>query len=224
MKRYQFKKIFFVLVALFCLLWAGYKLFFYLDRQAEVKAVEQHRQQTRLSNTEIALLQEGDFILRRGFGFFSDYVAEKLNSGTIDVTHAGILVKKEGSWQVIHSLSSDVSETDGVQIQPLDDFLAYSMPGKLIVTRVKGCTVQHGNHISAKASSYLEQNIPFDHNGNFDDDSELFCTELIWKILEKDLQYSKLPQGRDKREQFFYSMMPMYDAAYFDIIINQYGK
>lgn len=224
MKRYRFKKLLFGLMALFCLLLVAYKLFFYFDKESEIKAVAKNRQYTRLNTQELALIREGDFILRRGFGFFSDYVATKLNSGTVDVTHAGIVIKKDDRWQVVHALSSDVSDTDGVQVQSLNDFLAHSQPGKIIITRAKGTTAAFGNRVAAKAQSYLNCNIPFDHEGNYDDDSELFCTELIWKILEKDLMHSKLPRQKEQRKQFFYSMMPMYNTKYFDIIINQHTQ
>lgn len=224
MKRYHVKKISFIVIALFCLLSAAYKLFFYLDKESEHKAVDINRKHTRLTAEELGHIREGDFILRRGFGFFSDYVATKLNSGPVDVTHAGIIIKSGGQWQVIHALSSNVSGTDGVQVQPLDDFLSYSVPGKIIITRAKGCDIDFGRRVATKAQNYLNKNIPFDHKGNYDDDSELFCTELIWKILEKDLSFSELPHEQGQRKQFFYSMMPMYNSSYFDIIINQYSK
>lgn len=218
------KRLFFVLVVLFCLLAAVYKSFFYFDSRAEQSAVKQHEQVTRLTSGEMAKLREGDFILRRGFGFFSDYVATKLNSGPVDVTHAGIIIKQNGVWQVVHSLSSDVSNVDGMQIQSLDDFLNYSVPGKIIITRAKGGTAILGNKIAVKAKEYLNLHLPFDHQGKYDDDSSLFCTELIWKILEKDLHHSILPQEKEERKQFFYSMMPMYNSQYFDIVINQYSS
>lgn len=224
MRRYRIKKLIFIVIALFCLLLAAYRLFFYFDKKSELKAVSQNRQHTRLNPEERKLIREGDFILRRGFGFFSDYVATRLNSGPVDVTHAGILIKTNGCWQVVHSLSSDVSGTDGVQLQPLDDFLTYSVPGKIIITRAKGCDAGFGHQVAEKAQNYLNRNISFDHKGEYDDDSELFCTELIWKILEKDLKHSVLPQNQEERKQFFYSMMPMYSTDYFDIIINQFTQ
>src|SRR5690606_6025738 len=128
-----------VLFLLFLALWQG---FFYLDRKSEEKAVKMHRAVTRLDEHDFGLLREGDFILRRGFGFFSDMIARRLNDSSIDVTHAGILVLKDGEWHVIHSLSSDVTPVDGMQIQDLKTFLHYSMPGKIIVTRTKNASFE----------------------------------------------------------------------------------
>ena len=222
-KHYQTKRILFVLVMLFCFLIGGYKLFFYLDHRSEISEQIKNKDITRLSKKELSLIKEGDFILRRGFGFFSDYVSTNLNDGPlIDVTHAGIITKQNDTLFVIHSLSSDVSEIDGVQKQPLSDFLQYSAPHKIIITRLKNADSICGKNITNRAKYYLEQKIPFDHHGNYDDIKELYCTEMIWRILETDLKMVNLPTEAEKRKKLFYSMMPMYNTDYFDIIINQY--
>ena len=218
------KKIFLSLAVVFCFVLLCYKAFFYFDHQSETKSVAQNQAVTRLNPAELVKLQEGDFILRRGFGFFSDYISTTLNQGIIDVTHAGIIVKRDSKWYVIHALSSDVTDVDGVQIQPLNAFLYYSAPGKIIVTRAKNANAATGKKIAQLAEGYLKKQIPFDHNGTIDDDTELFCTELIWKILEKDLQYSTIPTEAQARKTFFYTMTPMYSTDYFDIIINQYEQ
>jgi len=207
---------------LFCLLFLAYKAFFYFDHKSEEKEIAENIHITRLTPDEIAVIEEGDFILRRGFGFFSDYISKNLNDSLIDVTHAGIIVRRDGILHVIHSLSSDVTNIDGLQIQTLDEFLKYSAPGKIIITRSKNCPPETRHKIAMLAESYLEKKVPFDHNGNFDDCNELFCTELIWQILEKDLHCVMLPTEAKARKDFFYSMTPMYNTDYFDIKINQY--
>lgn len=218
------KKLFLFLVVLFCFMLTGYKVFFYLDHQSEQKEIIQNKAVSRLSDLELSSIQEGDFILRRGFGYFSDYIASSLNMGNVDVTHAGIIVKQHNKWFVIHSLSSDVSDIDGVQIQELSQFLNYSTPGKIIITRAKNSDKSLGKRLAQRAYVYLAKNIPFDHDGDFNDSSKLFCTELIWQILEKDLHRAALPTDADARKKFFHSMAPMYSTEYFDIVINQYGN
>lgn len=221
-KHYQVKRIMYTLIMLFLFTIGCYKVFVYADGAEEKKLIALYQNTSRLSNKEITLIKEGDFILRRGFGYFSDIIATKLNNGKYDITHAGIIVKKNDSLFVLHSLSSDVSKVNGVQMQPLDTFLKYSSPGKIIITRVKNSTDCLGSEIAAKALCYLNKNIPFDEKGNFDDHSAFFCTELIWHILEKDLKCFKLPQGYAERKKHFYSVENMYNDNYFDIIINQF--
>ncbi|MFP9116312.1 YiiX/YebB-like N1pC/P60 family cysteine hydrolase [Flavobacterium sp. RNTU_13] len=212
------------ITAVFLLCLGMYKAFLLADHHAENREIKRHKTTTRLSATERELLHEGDFILRRGFGYFSDFIAGNLNDGKKDVTHAGILVKQNGKWCVIHALSSDVSEIDGMQLQPLNDFLHYSAPGKIIVTRSKHASATVGKAIAIRAQVYLNKHIPFDHSGTIDNDSALFCTELIWQILEKDLHRVTLPNTAYERKAFFHSMQPMYSTKYFDIVIDQYQK
>lgn len=216
------KKIIWILVVLFCFTLFAYKSFFYLDHASEQKAIVLNGSVTRLSNSEISKIHEGDFILRRGFGYFSDYIASSLNDGVTDVTHAGIIVKRGNVFYVIHSLSSDVSDIDGMQIQPLTEFLKYSAPGKIIITRAGNSDAEFGKKVAQQAEIYLAKKIPFDHNGDIDNSSKLFCTELIWQILEKDLAFSNLPTEVTERKKFFHSMTPMYSTNYFDIVVNQY--
>ncbi|KQS50262.1 MULTISPECIES: YiiX/YebB-like N1pC/P60 family cysteine hydrolase [Flavobacterium] len=216
------KKFIFYTAMLFVLGIIAYKLFFYFDKKSEQKAILKNEAITRLSEDELSKIEEGDFILRRGFGFFSDYISKELNSGPIDVTHAGIIIKRNDSLYVVHSLSSDVTDVDGLQLQPLKEFLKYSFPNKIIVTRAKNCDKKMGAQISQLAQKYLAMHIPFDHKGDFDDDTKFFCTEMIWKILEKDLHSVTLPTEAAARKKFFFSMTPMYDTQYFDIKINQY--
>jgi len=222
-KHRMIKKIFFGIAVLFCILILAYKAFFYFDSKSEQREIALNKDVTRLTADEMAQLQEGDIILRRGFGFFSDYISENLNDGGgVDVTHAGIIVRHNGSFHVIHSLSSDVTKIDGMQIQPLETFLEYSAPGKIIVTRAKNTDAATGIKIAKLAESYLGRHIPFDHKGHFDDCNELFCTELVWQILEKDLHCINIPTEPEARKSFFYSMVPMYSTEYFDIKINQF--
>lgn len=216
------KKIILYLVVLFFMAFSAYKLFFYFDKKAEQEEIVKNKSVTRLSVKELSNIKEGDFILRRGFGFFSDYISKKLNDSSIDVTHAGIIVKKNDSLFVIHSLSSDVTMIDGMQIQPLQEFLNYSFPNKIIITRLKNSDSTTGKEISKLAQKYLALHIPFDHHGNFDDDKQFYCTEMIWKILERDLKKVTIPTETEARKKFFYSMTPMYDTIYFDIKVNQY--
>ncbi len=216
------KKVVFLLGIFLLLLWGGFHFFFWIDRKQEAKLIRQNYQTARLTKADIAQLQEGDIILRRGYGFFSDLIANKLNDSIFDVTHSGILYLKGEQWRVIHTLSSDASDTDGMQEQALSEFLRHSMPEKIIVVRVKNSNKEQRKQIVTRAAYYLAKKVPFDRIGTFDEPSKMYCTELIWQILETDLRLISLPKNQKERESVFYSMTGTYDTTYFDIIINKY--
>jgi len=71
---------------LFLLLWGGFRLFFWVDTLQEKKQVAHNSSIIRLTPEQLALLEEGDIILRRGYGFFSDIISQKLNDSIFDVT------------------------------------------------------------------------------------------------------------------------------------------
>ena len=209
---------------LFLLLWGGFRLFFWVDTLQEKKQVAHNSSIIRLTPEQLALLEEGDIILRRGYGFFSDIISQKLNDSIFDVTHSAILYRENNKWRVIHSLSSDVSPIDGMQSQSLNDFLRHSMPEKLLVVRPKKITPEQGKEIVSRAKYYLSLKIPFDHIGTIDEPSKLDCSELIYQILDHDLHLVSFPTEYKKRKEAFYTMRTLYDPQYFEIIINTYPK
>lgn len=204
------------------LIYLCFKLFFYFDKLEEQKLVQKNSNIERLSQKDLAKLQTGDVILRRGYGFFSDIISKKLNNSVFDVTHAGILHKNGKNWKVIHSLSSKVSDFNGVQEQNLQDFLFHSMPNKLLIVRVKDISSENQQEIVKRAQFYLKKQIPFDENGIIDNTDALYCTELIWQILDNDLKIINLPRENPQRKEIFYSMKSMYDENYFKIVVNRY--
>jgi hypothetical protein len=215
-------KILYFIIGVFLLITVGIKLFFYLDSLEEKREVKNNLRHTRISRTDIAKIQEGDFILRRGFGYFSDIIASQLNQAPFDVTHAGILVIENGKWAVVHSLSSDVSKIDGIQIQYLDEFLKYSQPNTIVVTRFKSPATNTNYQISALAKYHLKKNIPFDNKGDFEDSTSMYCTELILHILNKDLKVLEIDKTKQEKNDFLFTMKKMYDTNYFKLVVNTY--
>ncbi|GIM51541.1 YiiX/YebB-like N1pC/P60 family cysteine hydrolase [Capnocytophaga cynodegmi] len=223
MKKYLIKgTLFFSFFLLF--LWGSFHFFFWVDRNQESKLIRQNQKIARFSQEDLKKIQQGDIILRRGYGFFSDLIAKKLNDSVFDVTHSGILYLKDDKWWVIHSLSSDTSDTDGMQEQSLNQFLKRSMPEKIIIVRPKNITKEQGQQIVNQAKYYLQKKVPFDRMGVIDEPSQMYCTELIWQILGNDLKLISLPKDNGKRKDLFYSMKGTYNPKYFDIVINKYPK
>lgn len=220
--KIKVKKIFFLLMSFCFFLWIFYRSILFFDQQEEKKIVENHQKITRISLDEQDKLQEGDIILRRGYGFFSDLIAKKFQNDLYELTHAGIICKNENQWAVIHSLSSEVSDFSGVQIQKLSDFLRHSTPKKILIVRLKNSTPEQRKSICQKAFFYLEQGTEFDHFGEIDSPEKMFCTELIWQIIGTDLQLISLPTEKTERQKIFYSIAPLYNPQYFEIIINTF--
>lgn len=217
-------KILIFVISLCLIFFIIYRLFFFIDATIESDEVKRDNGITRLNKSQWDKLKDGDVILRRGYGYFSDIISHYLNDSVFDVTHCGILYKDNGNWFVIHSLSSDVSNIDGVQRQSLKDFLKYSYPHKILVTSANNITPKQREEVVKRAKYYLDIHTPFDHYGVIDDASKLYCTELVWQIFGNDLHIMTLPKNTKDRKKLFSSMIGMYNPKYFDIVINTYPK
>ncbi len=75
-----------------------------------------------LSKKEINLLQNGDIILRHGYGMASDIIVKTLNE-KYDISHCAIICKDSNQINVIHSVSQSLSDFNGVQTQTLSRFI-----------------------------------------------------------------------------------------------------
>ncbi|MBS4014531.1 MAG: hypothetical protein KGZ97_12390 [Bacteroidetes bacterium] len=141
----------------------------------------------KLSKKEIALLQEGDIILRQGQGFVSNLIMKTLKE-EISLSHVGLLVlDSAGNFDVIHSVSSTLSDFDGVQKQNLLTFVKESVPRTVVVVRYNKINEipEKANNLSEQATFYLKQQIPFDHSFDHNDTTHFFCTELIWRVYKE---------------------------------------
>lgn len=165
-----------------------------------------------LSSGDKALIEEGDIILRMGEGWLSQFICKHLQD-TIRISHCGILVKSAaGDWDVIHVLSKEVSDTDGVQCCPLDRFTAESEKGSIRIVRCKPDTT----HILAKkARYYLDRKIPFDHHFDWTDSTAFFCSELPLHILKYHENIDLYPRSSDN-PQFSVFL----DKRYFEEVVS----
>ncbi len=128
-----------------------------------------------LTREELGSLRSGDIVLRMGYGLVSSMLEN--SSGGTGVSHCGILTGENPGFRVIHSISSDLADEDGVQECTLSEFVRCAKPDSFVAVR---CLVADANRIVHHAGRYLEQRIPFDMIFDIGDSSKIFCSELIY--------------------------------------------
>lgn len=162
-------------------------------------------------------------ILRQGYGFFSNTIV-KLQDCEYPITHCGMIQfdSLARPW-VIHSLSSSVSKNDGIQKEPLQNFLNQSVPNTILVTRFKGGAATQ-QHLSERANYYLDRKVPFDHSFDKDDTTKMYCTELFHHIFTDVLQEDIFEKQFTKNTTGIYNLTTFIDSNHFDIIINHATK
>lgn len=171
-----------------------------------------------LSSDEVAMLRDGDIIIRKGFGFVSNKITELLDE-PYNVSHCGIVCNTTGLGgpTVIHSVSSTLSDIDGVQSCNIKRFAAESRENSIIVVRFKDTTSHPSRLIASEAQRYLDAQLPFDNSFDLTDSSEIYCTELVWKILLDKYGHDLYPYKATSRALGF---APLVDTAHFDIVIS----
>lgn len=188
----------------------------YLDKQ------EQSFSGYCLSSNEIRQIQNGDIILRKGYGTVSDLISKTLHE-EYDVSHCAIIHKFNDSIEVIHAVSQSLSDFDGVQTQSLKRFINDSKPNSIILLRYNS-DLHDQSKIADRAIFYLRKKIPFDHGFDIKDSSQFYCTELIWKVIKDTYNKDILCKTDSSDEKSHFKFKCFWNSTNFKIIFNHQLK
>ena len=164
-----------------------------------------------LTAEEHALLREGDFVFRLGYGMVSFFLESQ--TGASGVSHIGVLVKGSSDFDVIHSISGSMAEQDGVQKVSLNDFLFEAKPHSFVATRLKN---SNGELIANEARRLLAKRVPFDMSFDIKDTSKLFCSEMVNFILQKTHSVEVF-----SHDATVFSFAGFFDAAKFEVLVDR---
>ena len=152
-----------------------------------VLAFKQKRQNSNFVNIQnahnikeseiISFLNDGDIICRLGDRIWS-FLFKDLSPNDKRFSHMGIIRIRDNVVSVIHAEGSGVEENDGVYEVPLRDFLKVAQ--SVGIYRVIGI---EGEIISDAALEYIGR--PFDWQFEMEDSSKLYCTELLYVVLNE---------------------------------------
>ena len=193
--------------------------------------IESHKPEDRnnyyfLTTEEYDKIQDGDVVMRQGYGIVSTIILETLRE-EVPISHIGVISEdSKGNYYVIHSVSRSISPHDGIQIDKLENFINQSRPNSVLISRY-GKAIEDsdfGKKISKRARYYLDKQIPFDHTFNLEDSTSFFCSELVWRILVDlfdDDVFDRYPTD-NLREKLKFE--PFYDSTRFEIVINHHKR
>jgi len=215
------KKIIIFFIVLASIITAVYLFLFYYNYRSEREQVVSNY---TLSPAEIALLKDGDILLRHGYGFVSDMIVETLNDSS-GISHCAILTKIDKKWMVVQSISSSLSDVDGVQSQDLKDFVNQSKMNSLVVVRYKH--VKNDTdlaRIGTRAKYYLAKQVPFDNSFNLFDSTSFYCSELLWNVF-KDEFHIDIFESKYRPKHYDYMKFDTFlDTSNFKIIIDHRAR
>lgn len=177
-------------------------------------------QSDTLSSKEIAQLQNGDILLRKGFGSISDYIADFLQE-KYPVTHCGFVVIKGNQVFVLHTISND--SLNGMCLEPISDYLKQSQQNTLVAVRLKKI-FSKTDEVLAKAQLLLQQKIPFDLAFDDYNASSLYCLEMVRNVLQEVYQEDLISKRTQKQTIDVLSMDNFFDSTYFEVVFNHFER
>lgn len=174
-----------------------------------------------LSSRELRLLQDGDILLRKGFGSISDFIADFLQE-KYSVTHCAFIINtSKPPIQVLHTASNE--QVNHVHIEPLEQYIKQSAAGSLVLVRLK-CLPEQKRKILQIAHQLLKEKVPFDMGFDDQDNQALYCIELMRNIFVEVLGHDLLPNRTHKNTIDVLSMDNFFNPTYFEVIFNHFDS
>ncbi len=165
-----------------------FAILFYACQQQDKPLEPEVVPKTPLVLKDRKLLESGDIILKQGYGPVSTLVTKFLQED-IPISHCGVIVMQDTTAYVVHSISKEFAEIDGVQLSVLDTFLLDCNKNSVFIVRNKFNKIKR-NLFSDKAVEYSKRVIPFDYEFNYQEKNKMYCSELIYclflEVYEKD--------------------------------------
>lgn len=190
------------------------------DYKSEQKRVKTHYE---LTDEEIAKMQDGDIILRHGYGFVSDLITETLAEES-NVSHCAIFLRDDTAMNVVHSVSQSLSDYDGVQSQSLKRFISDSKMNSVMVLRYKYKPDDDKTLIGKRARFYLNKRIPFDNKFDINDSTEFFCSEFVWKVFADAYGIDVYEDKRGKDNKEFLKFDVFTNPKYFEVVFSHHNR
>lgn len=169
-----------------------------------------------LSKTEYELLQTGDVLLRRGYGWISDYIVAALKE-PYALTHCGLIVPQDDGLGVLHTASSE--QHDGIVIEPLSTYVQQSQVHSLVACRPRYTPIQR-RQVLELAQIYLQQAPPFDYSFDDQDAQALYCVELLRDLFLIVCQQDYLPLHYQRGKLSLLGFQSFFDPNNFTILFN----
>lgn len=122
-------------------------------------------------------LQDGDIICRLGDRLWSTYFKD-ISDIDKRFSHLGIARITDDGITVINAEGRSTEGKDSVNESGLDEFLASA-----VAVGIYRLQNHDGKALSTAAMDYI--GYPFDWNFDLQDDTKLYCTELLYAVLKK---------------------------------------
>ncbi|MFO8055149.1 MAG: YiiX/YebB-like N1pC/P60 family cysteine hydrolase [Bacteroidales bacterium] len=149
---------------------------------------------------------QGDLVLRRGKSFVSQLVL--LSDKASEYSHIGIVSIDDDQPYVIHAVPGEAEKDmpEYIKMETIEAFLDIKKSADFAVYRPSEKYREAAAKAAQKAKTYYQQKIVFDSSFDLEDESKLYCTELIWRVYKA--------AGIDLIDRFDHLQAPFYKGQF----------
>jgi len=162
------------------------------------------------------LLRSGDLILRNGTDATSR-ATRKFNRKDTSFSHCGIIAVEDGSAWVYHAIGGSYNPSQSLKKEPLDSFSKPGENDRIAVYRYR-LTTQEQQRLTAIVQEHYKNRLPFDLFFNFETNDRMYCSEFVFKSLDKTMGGRLLPIARQQPEPVYISIDDLFLNPYTDLV------
>lgn len=136
-----------------------------------------------LIKSSLPLIENGDLIFRNGNDEVS-LAARSMNRTDTSYSHSGILFIENDSVVVYHSLGGEYNPSQKLRRDPIDSFCNPKENSAFGIYRYN-MTDSEKVKLRKVVSDYYKQGLKFDLYFNYMSDDAMYCSEFVFKSLNK---------------------------------------
>jgi hypothetical protein len=130
-----------------------------------------------------SLIQNGDLIFRNGTDEVSK-AARSMNRVDTSFSHCGIVLIENNNVFVYHAIGGSYNPSQKLRRDPIDSFLVPEEADRFAVYRYELATAENDS-LSAVVQQFYRAGLKFDMYFNFLSDETMYCSEFVFKSLDK---------------------------------------
>lgn len=159
-------------------------------------------------------LKEGDIVVRKGNGYFSNFFRE-LGSYEKKYSHIGLIAVVRDSVYVIHIEANELTGQGVVMKEPIASFLNEISEYAFFSNELDSIYRQS---ILIQAEEYYNHQISFDLEFDSTNDDKLYCSELVAMSINKGVGKQLIKPTLTYKNVYFYGLDDIYNASIFRTI------
>lgn len=159
---------------------------FFLLTACKQPAAPDYSKQYKAIHAAAELVHDGDLIFRNGTDEVSA-AARSMNEKDTSYSHCGLLMIENDSVFVYHAIGGHYNPSQQLKREPLDSFCNPVDNDRFGIFRYEIDSLESGR-LKEIVEQYYASGLRFDLFFNFFSDDEMYCSEFVYKSLNKALK------------------------------------